>query len=569
VAPNAADYNADGLVDSADYVMWRKTNVGGAGGYTNWRQNFGDGGDLTLGGDDNELVEWNLTGDSTLAVGESVSLGNAFDIGGAQNLTFQFTTSAGVKTGLISYESFGSGGGAVPEPSTAWLMLLAGCGIAACIWRRRPQHCHSMARVTACLVIASVAVSSATAAVTNDRIYRFGENGGPPQTQENGVATNPVGSGAGNPAPGTTLDHAGPVSGTFQTLSANSCNNIATCPLTNSLVPVYQDLSLVGTGRTGLGILFDGTDDYLNGFALGFAPITRSTARHTTTFPSNPGTGSLNYDGIDKRGMQFWAYPHSGATVEQHLVSDTTEHGVRISSGGNWMLRHGGTNVNSNVPVAFNQWSHVMAVIPNNSNPHLGILYVNGVALAAQSENYLTTQAVQSQALIVGADTNADGTMIGRNNFFRGVLDELEMFVWGRRYDPATNSYVDFGTFDFATDNEFAAGVLTGEPGDVDSNGVFNQDDVDDFVAGWLNEKRVNNIRVGDLTTFAAGDLNLDGITNLPDAYLMMDALGGGAGGFDLSGFGAATGVPEPSSLWLAGLAASLLAARRRANRQA
>jgi hypothetical protein len=35
------DHNLDGTVDAADYVMWRKTNVGGAQGYTDWYANFG------------------------------------------------------------------------------------------------------------------------------------------------------------------------------------------------------------------------------------------------------------------------------------------------------------------------------------------------------------------------------------------------------------------------------------------------------------------------------------------------------------------------------------------------
>ena len=38
------DYNNDGKVDAADYVLWRKnpTAFGGPGGYTTWRQNFGN-----------------------------------------------------------------------------------------------------------------------------------------------------------------------------------------------------------------------------------------------------------------------------------------------------------------------------------------------------------------------------------------------------------------------------------------------------------------------------------------------------------------------------------------------
>jgi hypothetical protein len=35
------DYNNDGKVDAADYVLWRKNDINGAQGYTDWRNNFG------------------------------------------------------------------------------------------------------------------------------------------------------------------------------------------------------------------------------------------------------------------------------------------------------------------------------------------------------------------------------------------------------------------------------------------------------------------------------------------------------------------------------------------------
>ena len=37
----AGDYNGDGKVNGADYVIWRKTNINGSQGYTDWRTNFG------------------------------------------------------------------------------------------------------------------------------------------------------------------------------------------------------------------------------------------------------------------------------------------------------------------------------------------------------------------------------------------------------------------------------------------------------------------------------------------------------------------------------------------------
>jgi len=35
------DFNHDGIVDAADYVLWRKNNIDGESGYNTWRANFG------------------------------------------------------------------------------------------------------------------------------------------------------------------------------------------------------------------------------------------------------------------------------------------------------------------------------------------------------------------------------------------------------------------------------------------------------------------------------------------------------------------------------------------------
>ncbi len=39
--PLAGDFNSDGSVDAADYVVWRKTGGANVAGYALWRQNFG------------------------------------------------------------------------------------------------------------------------------------------------------------------------------------------------------------------------------------------------------------------------------------------------------------------------------------------------------------------------------------------------------------------------------------------------------------------------------------------------------------------------------------------------
>jgi len=82
-APLTGDYNGDDVVDAADYVVWRRTNINGAQGYTDWRANFG-----ATGGP---------SGPSTLV------------------------------QGFVRYVTSGSGG-AVPEPST---VLLVGIGMAS------------------------------------------------------------------------------------------------------------------------------------------------------------------------------------------------------------------------------------------------------------------------------------------------------------------------------------------------------------------------------------------------------------------------------------------------------
>jgi hypothetical protein len=41
--PLPGDYNLDGTVDAADYVVWRKTDSGNPEGYTVWQENFGEG----------------------------------------------------------------------------------------------------------------------------------------------------------------------------------------------------------------------------------------------------------------------------------------------------------------------------------------------------------------------------------------------------------------------------------------------------------------------------------------------------------------------------------------------
>jgi hypothetical protein len=180
---NPADYNDNGQVDAADYVIWRKqlnqmvpagTGADGNGDgtvnvadYTLWRTNFGaassnpslnpagwnsldaqnvdavdgpDGGsvpgDSLLEGWDKSgspssavLSEAFLNGNSTWDPNESRPLGNIFTPGGSKNVVLRFREPSRpgfLRNGLVTYVGGGSGlasSGAVPEPNVAGLVL--------------------------------------------------------------------------------------------------------------------------------------------------------------------------------------------------------------------------------------------------------------------------------------------------------------------------------------------------------------------------------------------------------------------------------------------------------------
>jgi hypothetical protein len=172
VAPGAAsppgDYNGDGNVDMADYVDWRK-NDGTAGGYNLWREHFGESGASSLdpvawdslqepagnpvdfpsgdgtgngweeagGSSGSILSEAYLTGNSLVAHGASIPLGEAFNVGSPHNLVFRygvvsdngmgFVGPGELVQGFVRYFTPSNGsGGAVPEPS---LVVIVGIGL--------------------------------------------------------------------------------------------------------------------------------------------------------------------------------------------------------------------------------------------------------------------------------------------------------------------------------------------------------------------------------------------------------------------------------------------------------
>lgn len=397
---------------------------------------------------------------------------------------------------------------------------------------------------TLALAAASLSAVSNANASTLDRNYKMGDDA----QETNG---GPVGNGL--PVTTVTRDSQG-VPGQAQLVHLAAVSS-----------PVYRTISGRPDGGTGLGIEFSAaSQQYLRGFNLGDPALSISTTDPLAT---------LNYTGIADRGLQFWVRPTS--TAVQTLVMDTNQHGVRINSNGKFSMRYGNVDFESTVSVVPNTWYHIEVVRPNTF-ANGSRMFVNGLAVAAAPGGYGADPA----ELVVGSNTAVDASL-GTLEHFSGIIDDLKLFVIGTSTartgpsPPALPAQV-FGSFNFATDNDYVFDVdtgLKGAPGgvagDVTNDGLLTNADKTAFIAGWLKRQTVNGIQVGDLTSHLQGDLNFDGITNIFDLALLQTALSGaGIGTITVADF---HGVPEPSTAILAILAVAVAPAgiRRKARRRA
>jgi hypothetical protein len=233
-------------------------------------------------------------------------------------------------------------------------------------------------------------------------------------------------------------------------------------------------------------------------------------------------------------------------------------------------MEYGGQNFDTGVAVKRDNasdgssgWHHVMLVRPSGTVGGAR-LYVDGLGIGAigggydgGDANYLTLGASTGNLANDNQDDNP-----GQSNFFRGVIDDLEMFVVGQ------NATTNFGAFDFAADNEFAAAQLAGKnAADVNGDGFVNQSDVAVLAANFDTANRVNGVALPDLAYRNRGDLDLNGVIDLLDAFVLHQGLlAAGQAGIN---FAALTGVvPEPTAIALAWATLGVaLAQRRRSGR--
>lgn len=537
------DYNGNGIVDAADYAVWRD-NLGssnpaadgnGSGtvdsaDYTYWKQRFGNNGSGSGSGS-------------------------------------------------------GADASAVPEPTS---LVLVSCVAVVCLASRRRTMAWAISFVACLLLAATTAKADAFA----DRQYTLGDD-----PFEGAVAGSPVGSFTYDSMGVNLTAFPGAInSGAYQDLVAAGTPQYADIGATGLKRPG------AGTGGSGtVGITFDGVDDRLTTtVSLNWPNATWRTAAFFPTGtdslydpPSatgSDGTGDgeyrpafpHNYAGIHRRAVQAWVRPDVAGLdgARQDVLLDTNQHGIYITASNTWALQFANATFDTLISVAdtldANGWVHVMAlggISPSqgNNTPIGGALLINGVAVVSSTAIY----AAQTTALSIGSN------LAGNGNFFQGTIDDVEMLIAGDNSFKAPfagNQQLGYlGGADWgrlrADDNQWialqlaalaqAASVPSIPDADVNFDGVVAgngtgsvaTDDVSAFVSYYGNRNLVGMLAIGDWNSRQEGDLNFDGLTNISDAIMLRDALlAAGSGSFDF-GLLAGAAVPEPSASALALLA--------------
>jgi hypothetical protein len=519
----SGDYNDNGVVDAADYVLWRN-----GGPLAN---------DPTPGLQPDDYTFWRSRFGATSGSGRSVD-------GGAVS------------------------GTAVPEPAAGFLALVL-AGIAFWSNSRFIVRKLALERVVAVAVAMCVAPTIGWGA-TPDAIYLFGDNSA--LTTENGAPGVGVGQAVGADAADATLDHAGDptstVLETFRDLVVNTAVPSSRPVYVNTAALNYPGTNL-GSTTTGIGVHFDGVNDTL-GDALGLGWPQQGDDAFTGDFQDA-------YSQIFTRIIDGWvrpANPNSGS--RQDIVNDTYQFGIHITGSGTWGMNFGSTNgevntfdFDSGVSVAStldaNGWAHVeQRTIGSGS----AALYVNGELLLVTGDGNPFYHPAAASASGDDLEISFGSNLAGDGNFFAGEVDNFRLIIAGDNSGFFANG-MNYGNVDLSIDNDYiAANVVRGDAnGDGlvngDGTGLESVDDVAFFVNHFLHRQLVTDLngaerQIGDITSVTTmADFSGDGITDIRDWFILTQEHEDAAMAASLNLgalLAAKSSAPEPGTIVLGGI---------------
>ena len=503
----AGDYNENGIVDTADYVVWRK----------HFGQTF--------------LLPNEGSGQSTGMVDE-------------QDYNFwrsRFGATSGSASGMLQ------GALNVPEPITLWL-----CASAAAIafGRRIARKTRVLASVGLLLAISA----SAEASVTNDRLYTLGDD-----SLEVASAGIVVGSGPGNVSPSQTLDSEGPT-GAYVDVIVHGDPKYVSVSDRPGAAANGLGASFDGTGDALTGFSVNAPDGFWDNatyFPSGYPRNYESIFAHgiQAWVKPNAATQNVRQDIVVdtlEHGFSINSSNNWALQFDDVLVNSTASVAY-----GQWthVMQLSGFD-----DLVRGRSSTAGALLVNGvAVAARGGVYETGntqLAFASNQDatgNYFNGALDDVRIFLWGNNVGQTNGGAGPNGQNWGTLNLATDNDWIQQ-ELASRAAL------LAVPSIPAADVNL--DGHVNGNGTGSvaTDDVSAFIAFWNYQRRVDDIQVGDWISRQNGDLNYDGRTDLADVFLLRRALISlGSGSFSLSLLNSHF-VPEPAAGFLAMIGMTLLA---------
>lgn len=352
---------------------------------------------------------------------------------------------------------------------------------------------------------------------------------------ESGLAVNPDNPGGARIAPSLGLP------------AATVFNVNLDDPMWHLNAPVGSEPVFV-EGRSGLpddlAVYFDGTRPDMEAVPSAQNPPTQLSGMKLCAWCPDADSQDLIIDESDGDysetfdiGYQAWVKPAiEGLGALQVILAsgggDTG--GIAITEEGNWAHLSAsveGVKVrDTGVPVVFGQWANVATVIVGDGNSTQ--MFVNGALVNLNGDASLGTR---DGSMSIGV-RDATGA-----NAFVGAVDDLRMMV--------TSVLVGGFAPEFDLD-VFEDALFSGVVGDVDQDGTVG---ISDYNIWAANVGFRNGLGAGDPGTLLMGDVDRNGSIDLAD-FSLIKAQAAAAG----------VVIPEPASLVMLGIGATMIVRRRR-----